>query len=104
MLVQLAGASTAFLDAARGHLGPTRALHLVNGTSTDLPAIHADLVAQIRCHMDLHQLELNPGFATSEMWGESFEGCVPGYGSAFAAGLGLHSRPGALPDFCAAPD
>ena len=38
--------------------------------------------------------------ATAESWGESFEGCVPGYGGAFAHGLGLVQQPAIKFDLC----
>ena len=34
------------------------------------------------------------------MWGESFEGCVPGYGSAWAHGLRLEIPPAISFDHC----
>jgi hypothetical protein len=48
----------------------------------------------MRSHMTQSQLSLDPAEATSEIWGESFEGCAPDYASAFAVGLGLTISPG----------
>ena len=47
----------------------------------------------IRDHMKKFDLEFDPATVTSELWGESFEGCVPGYGGAFAEYLGLERPP-----------
>ena len=93
LFVQLAGASTEFVDRARERLGAARALHLQNGSGDDLGAIYRGLVAQIRAHLAAHRLRLDPATCSSELWGESFEGCVPGYGSALASGLQLQRRP-----------
>ena len=102
MVVQLAGASTELIDAARDRLGPARALHLLqnNGRSTELAGVFADLCAQIRQHMTAAGLTFDSSASASEMWGESFEGCVPGYGSAFAHGLGLAEKPTIAFDKC----
>ena len=47
----------------------------------------------IRDHMRLHDLTFDPETVTSELWGESFEGCAPGYGGAFAEYLELKRPP-----------
>ncbi len=44
-------------------------------------------------HMKKCGQEFDPATVTSELWGESFEGCVPGYGGAFAECLGLKRPP-----------
>ena len=40
-------------------------------------------------HMKKYNLDFDPATVTSELWGESFEGCAPGYGGAFAEYMGL---------------
>lgn len=50
-------------------------------------------VGTIKRHLAEHGLAYDPATATAAMWGESFEGCVPGYGTAWAAGLGLQTPP-----------
>ena len=40
-----------------------------------------------------HSLTFDPATVTSELWGESYEGCVPGYGGAYAQFLGLQIQP-----------
>ena len=93
LFIQLAGASTAFVDAACARLGPARALHLQGGAGEDLAAFYSGLTAEILEHLRQHMLSLDPANVSSEMWGESFEGCVPGYGGAFAQGLRLQCHP-----------
>ena len=51
------------------------------------------LASDFRDHISVHQLQLEMATVTSELWGESFEGCVPGYGGAFAEYLGLRCSP-----------
>jgi len=59
----------------------------------DLDEYYHRLAADFRAHVAAHDLSLDPATATSELWGESFEGCVPGYGGAFAQHLGLQQSP-----------
>ena len=51
------------------------------------------LAADFNAHVSAHGLHLDPATVTSELWGESFEGCVPGYGGAFAEYLALQQSP-----------
>lgn len=51
------------------------------------------LASDFHDHVLTHQLQLETATVTSELWGESFEGCVPGYGGAFAEYLGLQRHP-----------
>ena len=46
----------------------------------DLAAYFVALGAAMREHLATHGLTYDAASATSELWGESFEGCVPGYG------------------------
>ena len=48
---------------------------------------------ELRAHLKAHDLSFDPATVTSELWGESFEGCVPGYGGMFAQYLGLQKPP-----------
>lgn len=51
------------------------------------------LASDFRDHISAYELKLDITTVTSELWGESFEGCVPGYGGAFAEYLGLNCPP-----------
>ena len=81
--------------AAADHLGQERALFFRTLYSQDkgLREYYGRLTAELHAHLRAHDLEFDPATATSELWGESFEGCVPGYGGAFAEHLGLHVPP-----------
>ena len=59
----------------------------------DLAEYYRRLTADFHAHTSAHGLRLDPAAVTSELWGESFEGCVPGYGGAFAQYLGLQRPP-----------
>ena len=61
--------------------------------SQDLDEYYGLLAHGFREHVSTHGLTFDAGTATSELWGESFEGCVPGYGGAFAQYLGLQRHP-----------
>ena len=78
-------------DRAMGHLGEAAVFYPrtefpVDG---DLVEYYQRLTADFNAHLSDHDLQLDPQTATSELWGESFEGCVPGYGGAFAGNRGL---------------
>lgn len=57
------------------------------------PLYYQRLVDSIRGHLARYELEVDTAAVTSELWGESFEGCVAGYGGAFAQYLGLQRPP-----------
>ncbi len=59
----------------------------------DLREYYRRLASDFRDHVSIHRLQLDTTTVTSELWGESFEGCVPGYGGAFAEYLGLQRPP-----------
>lgn len=59
----------------------------------DLREYYRRLASDFHDHISAHRLQLNTATVTSELWGESFEGCVPGYGGAFAEYLGLSCPP-----------
>jgi hypothetical protein len=94
LYVQLGG--PAYLtDAAATSLGANHALSLKFPfpDNQDLDVYYQGLVAEIRAHLQAHGLVLDAETVTSELWGESFEGCVPGYGGAFAQYLALQQAP-----------
>jgi len=94
LFVQLGG--PAYLrDAAAAALGEARALSLKTPfpESEDLDEYYRGLTAEIRAHLEAHELRLDVATVTSELWGESFEGCAPGYGGAFAQHLGFAQAP-----------
>ena len=101
MVIQLAGGSTELIDAARCCLGSERTLHLrPDGEQTNLADLYVGLVKRIHQHLTSVRLTFDASSATAESWGESFEGCVPGYGGAFAHGLGLVQQPTIRFDLC----
>ena len=59
----------------------------------DLREYYRRLASGFRDHVSMYQLQLETATVTSELWGESFEGCVPGYGGAFAEYFGLRRSP-----------
>ena len=61
--------------------------------SGDLREYYRCLTSDFHNHILTHGLHLETSTVTSELWGESFEGCVPGYGGAFAEYLGLQYPP-----------
>lgn len=54
---------------------------------------HINLVKGILGEIKERGFEYDPCTVTSEVWGESFEGCAPAYGGTFAHGLGLKITP-----------
>lgn len=94
LYVQLGGPDD-LLDAGVSAFGEARALALkfpFPGGS-ELPAYYEGLSAEIRTHLATHDVQWDADTVTSELWGESFEGCVPGYGGAFAQYLQLTRSP-----------
>ena len=61
--------------------------------SGDLREYYRSLTSDFHNHVLTHGLQVEASTVTSELWGESFEGCVPGYGGAFAEYLGLQYPP-----------
>jgi hypothetical protein len=61
--------------------------------SGDLTEYYRGLASDFRAHVAMNNLQLDVTTVASELWGESFEGCVPGYGGAFAQHLGLAHPP-----------
>ena len=61
--------------------------------SGDLREYYRHLTSDFHNHILTHGLQVETSTVTSELWGESFEGCVPGYGGAFAEYLGLQYPP-----------
>ena len=61
--------------------------------NADLREYYRRLASDFHDHVLEHRLQLEVDTVTSELWGESFEGCVPGYGGAFAEYMGLQRPP-----------
>ncbi len=89
------GGPACLRGAAADSLGEGGALLLQSPfpESGDLTEYYRRLKDELLEHLRRHDLALDPAAATSELWGESFEGCVPGYGGAFAHHLGLARAP-----------
>jgi len=94
LLLQLGG-PTALRDEAVEHLGAAAVFYPETEFPEDanLAEYYRRLTADFHAHVATHGLHLDPAAVTSELWGESFEGCVPGYGGAFAQYLGLRQPP-----------
>ena len=94
LLLQLGGPQDLF-EQAKERLGEANALYV----RADFPGpdqleeYYRRLIRCIRDHLCKQGLEFDPARVSSELWGESFEGCVPGYGGAFAELLQLKSPP-----------
>jgi len=99
VLLQLYGPQALFQTAVT-HLGEAGACY-VHAEFDDIPADDPDrlriyyyrLTDSIREHFDRFNLHFDLSTVTSELWGESFEGCMSLYGSAFAECLGLRRPP-----------
>ena len=92
LYIQLGG-PTYLLDIARSHLGAPYVCFPETENTGDLHKLYVALADRVRQHVAVHELRFNPRTVTSEVWGESFEGCVPGYGGAFAQYLGIEHAP-----------
>ena len=94
LFVQLGGPEY-LTDAARKSLGLEYTFRFTTPfpESKSMHEYYVNLVSELRQHIARHQLRFDPEEVSSELWGESFEGCVPGYGGAFAEYLGLRVPP-----------
>jgi len=98
VLLQLYGPAD-LLQTAVAHAGEAGACYVhaefddLADTPERLRVYYHRLVDCMRAHFTRFDLTVDPQTVTSELWGESFEGCVPRYGSAFAACLGLQRVP-----------
>ena len=94
LLVQLGG-PTDLRDRAMEHLGAAMVFYPQSEfpADGDLAEYYRRLTDDFNAHIAANSLSLDPGMVTSELWGESFEGCVPGYGGAFAQYLALQQPP-----------
>lgn len=87
------GGPACLTEAAAQALGAPYALRFTTEFRGSLPDFYAGLAAEFHRHVAEHRLALDLDTARSELWGESFEGCVPGYGGAFAQYLPLGRAP-----------
>ncbi len=79
LFVQLGG--PAYLtEAASAALGEPYALRFTTEFHGSLPDFYDGLAAEFHRHVASNRLALDLDTVQSELWGESFEGCVPGYG------------------------
>ena len=94
LLLQLYGPEY-FAAVAREHLGEANVCYVKAECPGEdlLREYYRRLTQCIRDHMRDFGLDFDPATVTSEIWGVSFEGCAPGYGSAFAEELGLVRPP-----------
>ena len=94
LFVQLGGPEY-LCEVAAENLGEAAALYLRTAfpEDGDLAEYYRRLAADVRAHIEAFDLQVDVETVTSELWGESFEGCVPGYGGAFAEYLGLWQAP-----------
>ena len=94
LLVQLGG-PVALRDEAIRYLGASAVFYPQSEFSADggLSEYYRRLIAEFNTHITANAVTFDPATVTSELWGESFEGCVPGYGGAFAEYLNLRQSP-----------
>lgn len=94
LLLQVLGSKSLF-SSLQETAGESRTCYL----KADYPGAngqaeyHRRLTAVAVAHMNRFGMEMDPEQVTAELWGESFEGCVAGYGSAIAEQLGLQVAP-----------
>jgi hypothetical protein len=88
------------LDTAKEQLGEPYACSVPSPPPAKLRmqprdwlAYYAVQTQTILDHIKSRGLQFDPATTTSELWGESFEGCVCGYGGALAHLLGLKRPP-----------
>ncbi|NKB70642.1 MAG: hypothetical protein GKR89_26530 [Candidatus Latescibacteria bacterium] len=94
LLLQLGGPEE-LCDQAVEYLGQAAVFYPQTSfpDNADLAEYYRRLTVDFHVHIAAHGLSFNPATITSELWGESFEGCVPGYGGALAQYLGLALAP-----------
>lgn len=72
-------------------------IHLAHLTrevlALQLPEYFGGLTGGLRAHIATAGLEYDRQTVTSELWGESFEGCVPGYGGGGAPRMRMPASP-----------
>ena len=94
LFVQHEGPKTTLIEPCRSALGAQRCVYNTAAGPT------SELVTNLLMHTANLSIVFNPATVTSEMWGESYEGCVPGYGGAYAQFLGLQEQPNMRFDMC----
>ena len=91
----VAGPSPGLLDRAFiKRLGKGRVCHIpVEIQSPENPGplqeYYGRIIRQIRQQLTAEALTFDPATCKTIIWGQSFEGCASGFGSAIASGLGL---------------
>ena len=82
-------------EAGVANLGPEYTLRFTTPfpASGSLHEYYEGLASEFHRHIETHDLAIDLDLVSSELWGESFEGCVPGYGGAFAQYLPLEQPP-----------
>ena len=93
-VIQLGGGSDALVNASLARLGAARTLCL-KPVAGSFQHVYDSYAASVKAHLAQHSLSFDPWTAAIEFWGESFEGCVPGYGTGVANALGL-ANPGLM--------
>ena len=83
------------VEKAREELGEAYAVRLgpPYHEGMTLHEFYVSIIDELQAHLKKHDLSFDPATVTSELWGESFEGCAPGYGGMFAEYLGLAKSP-----------
>ena len=92
LFVQLGGPAY-LIDAAVEALGVPYALRFITEFDGSITRFYERLTAEFHRHVAANRLALDLDTVDSDLWGESFEGCVPGYGGAFAQYLPLGRAP-----------
>jgi len=94
LLLQLYGPQSLF-EAATERLGRANACYVRAEFpgGDQMPEYYRRLTQCIREHLREFELSFDPAKVTSEIWGESFEGCASNYSSAFAELLALKRPP-----------
>jgi hypothetical protein len=94
LFVQHEGPANALIGPCMSALGAQRCIYNTAAGPT------IELATNLLAHTANLSIVFDPATVTSEMWGESYEGCVPGYGGAYAQFLGLHVQPNMRFDMC----
>jgi hypothetical protein len=94
LFVQHEGPKTSLQKPCKSALGARRCIYNMAAGP------YADMATSLLAHTSNNSIVFDPATVTSELWGESYEGCVPGYGGAYAQFLGLQVQPNMRFDMC----